>query len=185
MNDITVTVHRVVGARIRFVVIGDPGRYIAKAGKWNKSTVKQREFYEHVKTCARAVGFDLPLMATEQNPLWFSTWSFFRTKTHADPENVHKGVKDALFHSTDPEQKGDKDKHTGGFYHVPLYDKDDPRVVIEISGWEVDKVLRERGLIPDGVVPDGLYDFESTTRLIERLSKLRKKKLTKKQARFG
>ena len=61
------------------------------------------------------------------DPLFFYTVSWFPTKVHADPENVHKLCKDALF-------KGAKrgDKNTGGLYLPPHYDKENPRVDVYI-----------------------------------------------------
>ena len=74
------------------------------------------------------------------------TVAYFKDGSHPDPGNVQKGVCDALFY--DPEKaalaklkrkkgtgKGD-DKHTGGSFAPPLYDKENPRVVVIIRDYE-------------------------------------------------
>ena len=59
------------------------------------------------------------------------TRCYFSKGTHADPENVHKGIKDALFYQ---KGGGTADKYTGGGYLPPMYDKDNPRVEVIVRG---------------------------------------------------
>jgi len=69
------------------------------------------------------------LIASKKRPLFIGTVATFVNGVHPDPENVHKLVKDALFHKV----KGG-DKWTGGVYDHPRYDKDEPGV--EVLVWE-------------------------------------------------
>lgn len=122
-----------------FTVFGPPVGYTIQLGRFrfNKRKVK---YIEYKKLIQEKCPFALPLVATKERPVHIETNSFFVNGIHPDPENVHKGVKDALFYvakgksSKDGKKvKGSGDKYTGGMYHPPAYDKENPRVEIFIT----------------------------------------------------
>lgn len=125
---------------VLFVVPGDPRGYTTtnRNARPSKAYLRYVAFMEHVRLCARAAGLSLPLIATRDYPLNISTIAFFRNGNHCDPENVRKGVTDALFyrgHLPKGKRKGD-DKHTGGSFLPPLYDKTNPRTLVIIEPCE-------------------------------------------------
>ena len=77
-----------------------------------------------------AAGLKVPLQATGEKPLCICTVAWFRNGVHPDPENVRKGIADALFKAGE----GGGDKYTGGTFYPPMYAKN-PRVIVEV--WEV------------------------------------------------
>ena len=116
-----------------FVVPGPPNGYYAKGKYPNwKRLNEYHAWCDVVRTAAVVAGVALPLVATEAVPLHIHTIAYFDTRVHHDPENIHKGAKDALFYPMGGvKRKGSADKHTGGTYAPPLYDKD-PRVEVWI-----------------------------------------------------
>lgn len=117
-----------------FEVPGQPVGYYTrgKAPNWkryNKYVAFKQKVQEHAKTA----GVALPLVATRGQPLFISTHSVFKNGVHSDPENVHKGVVDALFYDKDRKRKGAGDKYTGGFFDPPRYDKLRPMVLVRIE----------------------------------------------------
>ena len=134
----------------KFTVSGEPLGYYAmgKTPNWERKR-RYHAWCLRVRVAALQAGIALPLVATKGRPLWLKTLAFFRDGRHCDPENTHKGVKDALFYSgavkirnagalTISNGKSRKkpkggDKYTGGAYAPPLYDPQNPRVEIEIK----------------------------------------------------
>lgn len=114
----------------RFIVDGTPRGYCIQMGKYQNTKVKRRyvEYKQLVQAVASLVGIELPLQASKEKPVHIYTKAFFKDGVHPDPENVHKGVKDALFYKAG----GAGDKYTGGAYEPPLYDPERPRVEIEV-----------------------------------------------------
>lgn len=114
---------------IRFSVPGTPQRFIAA---WHKSSWSTRRMYADkaklVRECAAVVGAS-GLVATEELPLYVHTRAFFRNRRHADPENIHKFIVDALMYG----KSQARDKFTGGAFTPPRYDEDDPRVEVVIA----------------------------------------------------
>lgn len=76
---------------------------------------------DHVRKCT---ALNIPA-ATAERPIRIDVWCYFGSKAHPDPENVRKGIVDALFPGGD--------KHVYGYHHHPLY-SDAPHVLVEISG---------------------------------------------------
>jgi len=121
----------------RFTVEGDPRGYTTtnrpKKGQRMKLSAAIRRYWaycESVRLRAKEAGLrKLPLVATKEQPLMVFTRSYFSNGVHADPENVHKGVKDAIFYQ---KGGGTADKYTGGGYLPPMYDKKNPRVEIVV-----------------------------------------------------
>lgn len=128
-----------------FTIPGDPKGYYAQAGrlKWKMSkqqrarAEKYRKWQGDVALCylagrrwCTALIPALPLEATKDRPLRIETVSYFRNGRHPDPENVHKGIVDALFRWS-----LGGDRHVGGTFRPPLYDKDNPRVEVLVR-WE-------------------------------------------------
>ncbi|MFB9995138.1 RusA family crossover junction endodeoxyribonuclease [Deinococcus oregonensis] len=67
-----------------------------------------------------------PLPApTQAAPVRVDVWCYFQNGTHNDPENVRKGIVDALFPAGD--------KYVYGYHHFPQYDAKNPRVELSIS----------------------------------------------------
>lgn len=100
-------------------------------GKYQNTKVKRRyvDYKQLVQAVADLSGLALPLQASREKPVRITTRAFFKNGVHPDPENVHKGVKDALFYKAG----GVGDKYTGGSYDPPLYDAERPRVEITIE----------------------------------------------------
>lgn len=96
-------------------------------GRWNK---RKRKYIEYKQLVQSLCPFELPLRASVEFPILVETQAFFEHGTHPDPENVHKGIKDALFYGL--AGKGGGDKYTGGSYDPPLYDRENPRVVVTL-----------------------------------------------------
>jgi hypothetical protein len=114
----------------RFTIEGKPRGYTTY-NRGSKPSKEVREFWDYCKytrACADIADIELPLEASKESPLMIRTYAFFPNGVHADPENIHKGIKDALFHSS---KLGDK--YTGGWYAPPMYDKENPRVVVIIE----------------------------------------------------
>jgi len=141
------------GNKFRFIVPGPPVGYVSTTGrsKWTKEYRKYGDYAKLVRSCARAAGIPIPLHATKENQLIIKTIAYFKNGVHCDPGNVQKGVADALFYDEEkaalakaarkagkkPQKgrgtgKGD-DKQTGGVFPPPLYDKQNPRVVVIIK----------------------------------------------------
>ena len=113
---------------LEFVVPGAPVGYTVMAGKWSHRKTKYVAYKKYVQECCEANGISLPLLASKECFARIVTKSYFVNGVHPDPENVHKGVKDAMFYKA----KGG-DKYTGGEYSHPLYDKENPRVEVRIE----------------------------------------------------
>lgn len=134
-----------IGLRLlySFVVSGKPIGYV-EYSRGAKGISKQVRAYwaylKEVREVARGAGIPIPLVATEAEPMYIYTEAYFSSRVHSDPENVHKGIKDSLFYNEKqkyppPAKSREKfyaDKYTCGTYELPLYDKTNPRVVIEI-----------------------------------------------------
>lgn len=132
---------RVVENRIEFILFDDPVGYAINIGgqgaRFNPRVEKYQEYKEYVQDVLAEIftryGVGVPA-ATQERPVRITTAAFFRHGTHPDPENVHKGIKDAIFWRPKSERKGTKgDKYTGGTYEPPMYDPQNPRVHVEIS----------------------------------------------------
>lgn len=121
---------------VRFTIPGPPVGYVTNNGRNYFNSKRKRAYLEYKKLVQQyAPEGTLPMVATKEKPLHIETRAFFFNGVHPDPENVHKGVKDALFWK--PKAKGSKggstglaDKYTGGNYFPPLYDKNAPRVEV-------------------------------------------------------
>lgn len=113
------------------MVPGQPRGYIThnRGGRGiNKSVLLYWSWLKFVRECAENAGIELPLEADKQNQAWIRTKAFFKNGVHSDPENCHKAIKDALFYKA---KSGDK--FTGGTYWGPMYDKENPRIIVNID----------------------------------------------------
>jgi hypothetical protein len=118
---------------MKFTIPGNPQGYYAQGArsKW-KMSAKQRERTEKYRAYQQLVRIfagqhlKLPLKATRNSPVYIGTVSYFRNGVHCDPGNVQKGICDALFLG------GSGDKYTAGWFDSPRYDKDNPRVEVEV-----------------------------------------------------
>lgn len=122
----------------RFVVPGDPRGYTTTTyrdkGRSNRYQ-KYKEYCRRVREFAAMAGVPIPLTADEDSPILIKTFAYFRNGNHCDPENVRKGVCDALFYDPISKKKGN-DKWTAGYFPPPRYDEEDPRVVVIIKEYE-------------------------------------------------
>lgn len=117
----------------RFVVWGAPGGYYTQGKRPNWTRMRAYIAYKNlVQSTAMAHGVKLPLVATRDRPLKIHTVAYFQNGVHPDPENVRKGIVDALFYARG-QPKGSGDKHVGGSHEPPLYDKTAPRVEVIIE----------------------------------------------------
>lgn len=116
---------------VTFEIPGPPVGYTIQLGRFANTKVKQkyREFKKLVQSLAP---IQLPLVASREKPVIVETECFFVNGIHPDPENVHKGVKDALFWVKSGMGKGAGDKYTGGHYEPPQYDKLNPRTIVTV-----------------------------------------------------
>lgn len=115
---------------VSFTIPGKPVGYTIIAGKFYGG--KRKTQYLNYKKLVQAL---LPptlrgLTATRERPVLILTQAYFENGTHPDPENVHKGIKDAIFYKAEG-----GDKYTGGTYWAPHYDKQNPRVVVTVE-WD-------------------------------------------------
>lgn len=112
-----------------FTIPGKPVGYYAegKRPNWTRRNAYVR-WKRHVQTVALASGLKLPLAASREAPVFIRVTPYFQNGTHPDPENVRKGVSDALFYGS-----SSGDKHCGGFFPWPLYDRANPRTEVEIE----------------------------------------------------
>jgi hypothetical protein len=113
---------------VHFTVPGQPVGYYSQGKHPNWTRMKAYHAYKaQVQACAQAAGLTLPLSATREAPVIVSTVAHFSSGVHCDPENVRKGVTDALFYG------GSGDKHTGGSFPPPRYDRANPRVLVTVE----------------------------------------------------
>lgn len=142
----------IIMRKAKFTVPGPAVGYkttTAKSKLYNKGYKKYADYKKLVQLYAKASGIRLPLVATRDRPLMIRTVAYFSDGRHPDPENVNKGVRDALFYEEDAvvrkSKKGVKityrkngkgnDKYTGGSFPPPLYDSKNPRVVVTIKDY--------------------------------------------------
>lgn len=96
--------------------------YYTKGARPNYARMNEyHDWKDHVR--ANVPG-ELP-SATKEQPVRLDVYCYFASGTHADPENVRKGIVDALY------PKGDK--FVFGYHHFPQYDPKNPRVEVEVS----------------------------------------------------
>lgn len=127
---------------MKFMIYGHPQGYYAQAArsKYRMSkdqkarALRYRGWQEIVRFCAMQNGIALPLIATKARMLIINTFAYFENGVHADPENVRKGIVDALFLDRTP--GGTSDKYVGGFHAPPIYDAHNPRVACMIYSKE-------------------------------------------------
>lgn len=126
---------------LEFVVWAHPVGYTTTTRGSKKSSVAVRKYWrycERVRMFAEEQGAKMPLESPPDDPWYIFTVAVFADGTHADPENIHKGIKDALFYKAEF-----GDKHTGGAYCEPLYSKENPCVVVMcVKKNEIEKYVR-------------------------------------------
>ncbi len=117
---------------VKFTIAGKAVGYYSLGMKPNFDRMKKYHNYKkYVCDCARNVGIALPLIATKIAPIYIHTVAYFENGVHPDAENVRKGIVDSLFWSR--EHKGLGDKYCAGNFELPIYDKENPRIEIEIA----------------------------------------------------
>lgn len=125
----------------QFTIPGKPIGFYVVGKVPNRKRMKQYHTYQDVvRYHALMAGISLPLQATKDKPLSINTVAYFPDGVHCDPGNVQKGICDALFYAPRGQKRGN-DKYTGGFFMPPLYDKENPRVVVTIEESILAKLL--------------------------------------------
>jgi hypothetical protein len=119
---------------IVFVVPGVPVGYTTHnrkkgggAHRVSRAILKYWNYLSHVREQAELAGLLCPIESDPEDPIDVHVYPFFKNRVHPDPGNVEKGIKDALFYKAKS-----ADKYTGGSYAPPMYDKDNPRVVVVV-----------------------------------------------------
>ena len=95
--------------------------YYTKGARPNWTRMNE---YHAWKDHVRVHVADVLPVPSAARPVRLDVWCYFESGTHPDPENIRKGVVDALF------PKGDK--YVYGYHHFPQYDAAAPRVEIEV-----------------------------------------------------
>lgn len=88
---------------------------------------RMKEYHDWKDHVRKHTALEIPA-ATAERPIRIDVWCYFDSKVHPDPENVRKGIVDALF-----KHRAGGDKYVFGYHHHPLY-SDAPHVLVEISG---------------------------------------------------
>jgi hypothetical protein len=111
-----------MGKAVEFFVDGEPVGYTI-AFQRNAPRVKRyHQFCELVRFSALQAGLVLPIEATEAEPVYLYTQAVYGRRRFPDPENVHKGIKDALFYQRRLAIRGrGDDRWTGGQYEAPAF----------------------------------------------------------------
>lgn len=114
--------------RFEFIVPGKPVGYTThnrSKGRGHRASAAVLKFWGYAEAvrlhATRQTGVTFPLESSRDNPWFIFTLAIFASRVHADPENIHKGIKDALFYKAVC-----GDKYTGGAYLPPLYHADNP-----------------------------------------------------------
>lgn len=116
------------------------GYYCAnKQRPWDKANKRYAAWKDHVWAHVRS---QLPQSLLRNAPLDARGWrictqAYCRTRTHADAENIHKALVDALVGRTRSRRHGTRlfrdDKHLAGAFEACRYDRENPRVVVRIE----------------------------------------------------
>ena len=123
---------RYPSGRHKEVIVGYYTRGSRPAGS---RLAQYQSWREHVRASAAKVGFKLPLMVLEHEPIYVYVVAYFVDRRHPDVENVRKGIVDALFYVTKAEKQllgegAGSDKWVAGAHSLPRYDKEDSRVEV-------------------------------------------------------
>lgn len=84
---------------------------------------RMKEYHAWKDHVRKAAALGVPECGASR-PVRLDVWCYFGSGVHPDPENVRKGIVDALFPNGD--------KWVFGYHHHPLY-SDAPHVLVEIS----------------------------------------------------
>jgi len=107
---------------LRFLIPGKAVGYYTM-GK-HPNFQRRADYYayaDRVRWEARQAGASLPLVASELEPLFIETRMRSLTRVHHDPENVAKGICDALFYAGKNAKRNSSDKYCGGQFHPSTY----------------------------------------------------------------
>ena len=99
-----------------FIVPGRPVGYTRQTtrSKWTPQAKRYHEYQEAVRAYATAAGLSVPLLATADDPVFIDVqlhlnaadWkSYASGAPFPDPENVRKGIVDALFYVSNRAKK--------------------------------------------------------------------------------
>jgi len=161
-----------ISKSLYFVIPGEPlGYRTASAKGYNKTSARVWEFYNRVRHVVTSCDVPCPLWASKDFPLFFITKAYYTNGHHCDPENTHKGIKDALFWKGKNAKgihvsgSGAGDKFTSGLYCDPFYDHSWPRVELWIAGHITRKYSHLPNIVDtpsfvDVLTKEKVYDYE-------------------------
>jgi hypothetical protein len=107
---------------VEFFIEGEPVGYTIALQRHAPRVKRYHAYCELVRVAALQAGVALPVEATEAQPVYLYTQAVYRCRRFPDPENVHKGIKDALFYRRRRAGRGHgDDRWTGGQYEAPAF----------------------------------------------------------------
>jgi hypothetical protein len=113
---------RWIAREVEFFIDGDPVGYTIAMARRDPRVKRYHAYCERVRMVAMQGGVTLPIEATESTPVYVYTQAVFARRRFPDPENVHKGIKDALFYQRRLAIRGrGDDRWTGGQYEAPAF----------------------------------------------------------------
>jgi Holliday junction resolvase RusA-like endonuclease len=131
------------GIQVEFIVPGIPKGFTTLARHGNKVADSARErvqryynYCDKVRVFAKQARLKLPLQNGKELFLMVDTFAFFKGNRHPDPENVRKGIVDAMCYGGD-------DKFVGGYHIPPFYDDDNPHVEVVVEWWDPARLAKE------------------------------------------
>jgi hypothetical protein len=117
---------------IRFIIANGanpvPYKRTTQKQKWVDKEYRRYQTYkdEIYAEFIKATGKLPHQIFQDKTKYYVNVMAYYKDKTHADTDNVAKGVNDAIF------QKPLSDKYVAGFYDYD-YDKENPRLEITIK----------------------------------------------------
>ena len=111
-----------------FEIPGPAVGYYTRGARPNWTRMKQYHHYrDHVVRCAQIAGLRPPLTASEASRLRIDVRLHSKGRVHPDPENIRKGVVDALFY-----RAGKSDRYVWGTLWQTVYDVE-PKVIVVVT----------------------------------------------------
>jgi hypothetical protein len=136
-----------MGKAVEFFVDGEPVGYTIAFQRHAPRVKRYHQFCELVRFSALQAGLSLPIEATEAEPVYLYTHAVYGRRRFPDPENVHKGIKDALFYQRRLAIRGrGDDRWTGGQYEAPAFAETPADVGTWVRlEWATDPKTRSQG----------------------------------------
>jgi hypothetical protein len=132
---------------VEFFVAGEPVGYTIALQRRAPRVKRYHDYCALVRWAALEAGLVLPIEAKEDAPVYLYTQAVFGRRQFPDPENVHKGIKDALFYAKRGRGRGrGDDRWTGGQYEAPAFAEtpEDVGTWVRLE-WASDPQTRSKG----------------------------------------